>query len=107
MSVPPVRRYRFPTGCIDLAAKPWWIDLLVIGLVFAWMGWTFTTIQQLGFNYGIIAGAVVMASVGILAIYGQRVDYVRFGRFEFNAKGGRGYREADDDGTQEERQKWR
>jgi len=87
-----------------VAAKPWWIDVLVVGLVAAWMGWTFTTIQQLGFNLPLIASAVIIGVVGILLIYGQRLEYVRFGKLELGARLKQPNGGEDPEG---ERDKWR
>jgi len=88
-----------------VAAKPWWIDLLVVGVVFAWMGWTFTTIRELGFNLPLIVSAVIIGVVGILLIYGQRLEYVRFGKLELGAKIRHRPNGGETDG--EERDKWR
>lgn len=59
--------------------KPWYIDLAIVGVVLAWMGWTFSTMQQFGPSLELLVPAVVVGVVGILVIYGQRLTYLQLG----------------------------
>ena len=57
----------------------WVVDVITAGLVLAWMAWTFATMQQYGPSPALIGGAVVVGLVGLLAIHGQYVTYLRLG----------------------------
>jgi hypothetical protein len=65
--------------------KPWWIDvlmdLLIIGIAIAWMGWTFGTMQQHGPSLALLVPALAMGMFAILVAYGLRVRYLRIGNW--------------------------
>lgn len=81
MSLEP-RRHPFPNGCVDLMPRPWYVDVLTAAIVFAWMGWTFTTIQQFGPSLDLLVPALIVGVAGVLLLYGQRMTYLRIGQFE-------------------------
>jgi len=66
--------------------KPWFIDGLTYLLVAVWMVWMFATIQQQGADTATLVAGVVVLVVPLLLIYGQRLAYVRFGRFEVGTR---------------------
>jgi len=59
--------------------KPWYVDVLTFVLVGVWMAWTFATIQEYGPSLALIGGAAVIAAIGVLTIYGQRIRYLNIG----------------------------
>lgn len=77
----PPRRYSWAWGCVDVMQQPWWTDVITGVLVVAWMGWTFATMQAYGPSPILIAGAVVVGLVGVLAIHGQYITYLKLGQF--------------------------
>lgn len=79
MSTRRPKRFGGRNWCFDLMPKPWYIDVLIVGLVAMWMGWTFTTMQQYGPDLALILGAVFVGVVGILLVYGQRLTFLRIG----------------------------
>lgn len=77
----PPKRYSFGWGVVDIMDQPWWTDLLTGGLVVAWMGWTFATMQEYGPSPALIGGAVLVGLVGVLALHGQYVTYLKLGEW--------------------------
>lgn len=75
----PTRHYRINNWSIELMQKPWWVDVMTGGVVLAWMGWTFATMQQFGPSLDLLIPALIIGLVGILLIYGQRVTYLQIG----------------------------
>jgi len=73
------RRYRGRNWACDIVPKPWYVDVLTFVLVGVWMAWTYSTIQMHGPSFALIGGAVIIAVVGVLAIYGQRLRYLEIG----------------------------
>lgn len=72
-------RIRTNSWCIDVVERPWFIDALTYVLVFAWMGWTFRTIQTQGTGPWLLGSAVVVLLTGLMLIYEQRLAYLRIG----------------------------
>jgi hypothetical protein len=81
-----VKRYQRNSWCIDIMEKPWFVDAATYILVLVWMAWMFATIQQQGPDTAVIASGVVVLLVPLLLVYGQRLAYVRFGRFELGTR---------------------
>jgi hypothetical protein len=81
--------------------KPWFVDAATYLLVLVWMAWMFATIQIQGADTTVIASGVVVLLVPLLLIYGQRLAYVRFGRFEFGTRDMRQPPESDDEQASE------
>jgi len=106
MSTKKPRHYRLPDGELRLMPRPWWIDVGALGLVTLWMLLTFATIQQYGPRPSLILGAVVIASVMILPVYGQRLEYLRIGdKLEIDMR--TETQRHNDEQQQEEREKYR
>lgn len=60
--------------------KDWLVDLIVGVVTVLWMGWTFTTISQTG-SVVLIGPALAVGFLGILMIYGHRINYLRLGDY--------------------------
>lgn len=60
-------------------SQAWYVDLLTAGLVVLWMGWTYGIIQQFGPSPALILSSVAIGIVGVLAIHGQYVSYLKIG----------------------------
>jgi hypothetical protein len=60
-------------------ARPWYIDGLVFVFAVLWMGWSFTVMQSIGPNLPILLAAVAVGVLGILMLYGHRINYLRIG----------------------------
>lgn len=73
------KRYRGRSWSIDIMPKPWYIDLLIIGVVVTWMSATFWMIRAYGPSLELLVPAVVIGLVGILLVYGQRLVYLQLG----------------------------
>lgn len=71
------RHYRGRNCEVSIVGRPWYIDVLVFVLTALWMGWTFTTIQQIGANIPLMVAAVGIGFLGILMLYGHRITYLR------------------------------
>ena len=84
--------------------KPWYVDVLTFVLVGVWMAWTFATMQQYGPSASLVGSAALIAVVGVLVIYGQRLKFVQIGE-----KLQMGFRTPEDytDSNENERKKWR
>jgi hypothetical protein len=78
MSFPPARHRGRNWEC-RFVAKPWYVDVLAFLLIGVWMAWTYSTIQMHGPSVALVLGAVIIAAVGLLTIYGQRLRYLRIG----------------------------
>lgn len=85
-------------------AKSWYVDLLAFALIGIWMAWTYSTIQMHGPSLALVVGAVVIAAVGLLTIYGQRLEYLRVGN---TIELGMRTPKRDDEETETERERYR
>jgi len=82
-----LNRHRIPDGEFWTVESPWYIDLAAMALLIMWMVWTYACISQYGPRPVLIGGAVVIALVVLLALYGQRVRYFRIGQlFEIDLR---------------------
>jgi hypothetical protein len=79
-------------------------DAATVVLVGLWMGWTFEAIQSQGATIGLIGAALIFGVVGLLAIHGQRVTYIRLGdRVAVGLEAGRDEPETGTDDGEERR----
>lgn len=77
---PQTRCYHGENWSCELMSKPWWIDLLTIGVVALWMSLTFATMQMHEPSLALIGSALIIGVVGFLLIYGQRLTYLQVGK---------------------------
>ena len=75
------RRFRGRNWSCDIVPRPWYIDAATFGLVLVWMLLTFATIQMRGSSPALIAGVAIVAVIGVLVIYGQRLRYLEIGDY--------------------------
>lgn len=62
---------------------PWYVDLLIdlitLGIVFAWIGWTHATVQQRGASPILLVTSMTTILILVLIVYRQRLTYLKLG----------------------------